>query len=74
MREVVKAALEIGAPVVGTDLVGEITHGPWTGFVYGGQSVAADAEGHVLAVAADRDRNVLIVEVPLERTPRRFRP
>ncbi len=62
---VAKAARTIGAPVVGTDLVGEITHGPWTGLVYGGQSVAADAEGNVLTVAADRDREIKIIRVPL---------
>lgn len=69
---VIRAAREIGAPVVGTDLVGEITHGPWTGLLYGGQSVAADAEGRVLAVAADRDRDILVVDVPRIRKPRRF--
>jgi len=65
-KVVVKAACHIGAPVFGTDLVGEITHGPWTGLVYGGQSVAADASGSVLAVACDRDREILIVAVELK--------
>jgi predicted amidohydrolase len=62
---VVEAARTIGAPVVGTDLVGEITHGPWTGLVYGGQSVAADSEGRILTVAADRDRDVKVVLISL---------
>ena len=62
---VVEAARTIGAPVIGTDLVGEITHGPWTGLVYGGQSVAVDSEGRILAVAADRDRDVKVVRIPL---------
>jgi predicted amidohydrolase len=64
-KTVAAAARIIGAPVVGTDLVGEISHGPWTGQVYGGQSVAADASGRVLGKAADRDREIKIIEVPL---------
>lgn len=62
-KTVAAAAGLIGAPVVGTDLVGAITHGPWTGQTYGGQSVAADASGIVLGRAADRDRDIKIVEV-----------
>jgi len=31
-KTVVKASRQIGAPVAGTDLVGQITHGPWAGF------------------------------------------
>lgn len=58
---VAKAARSIGAPIIGTDLVGLITHGPWTGRTYGGQSVIADAEGNVLAVAKDRDADVVFV-------------
>jgi len=62
---VAKAARTIGAPVVGVDLVGEITHGPWNGRTYGGQSVACDASGKILAVARDRDVDVVIVEMAL---------
>lgn len=62
-QTVSNAAKAIGAPVVGADLVGEITHGPWTGQVYGGQSVVADKQGTILAIAKDRDRQVLIVEL-----------
>jgi predicted amidohydrolase len=64
-KTVSKAALMIGAPVVGVDLVGVITHGPWTGMTYGGQSVTADAEGKIISVAADRDREVVIVHIPI---------
>ena len=60
-KTVSNAAKTIGAPVVGTDLIGEITHGPWTGQVYGGQSVVADKYGTVLASAKDRDRDVLVI-------------
>lgn len=62
-----KAAATIGAPVVGVDLVGMITHGPWTGMVYGGQSVAADAEGKILAVARDRDREVKLLDIKIQK-------
>ncbi len=65
-RTVSDAARIIGAPVVGTDLVGEISHGPWTGMTYGGQSVAADSRGNIIAVAKDRDREVLIVDIVLD--------
>jgi len=73
LRKVVsKAARTIGAPVVGTDLVGEITHGPWKGRTYGGQSAAADLEGNLLARGKDREPDVLVVDIPLGRkaTPR----
>ncbi len=60
---VCNAAKIIGAPVIGTDLVGVITHGPWTGRVYGGQSVAVDQKRNILAVAKDRDREVKMVSI-----------
>lgn len=59
------AARTIGCPVIGTDLVGMITHGPWTGQVYGGQSVAADGQGTILFVARDRDRDLTLLKLPL---------
>ena len=59
-----KAAMKTGAYVFGTDLVGEITKGPWTGQVYGGQSVAVDGKANILAVAKDRDRDIKIVSLP----------
>jgi predicted amidohydrolase len=61
-KTVTKAARTIGAPVVGVDLVGEITHGPWTGMTYGGKSVAANSRGEIIAIAKDRDREVMIVQ------------
>lgn len=61
------AAEVIGAPVVGTDSVGEVTHGPWSGKTYGGFSNAADKNGRPIAVGKDRDRDVLIVPVEVER-------
>jgi predicted amidohydrolase len=55
---VTQAAKDIDAPVVGTDLVGEITHGPWAGWTYGGGSIAVDPRGKILALAKDRDRDI----------------
>jgi N-carbamoylputrescine amidase len=54
-------------PAVGTDLVGEMTHGPWKGQTYGGASVVADASGAVLEVLRDRDTDVRVVELPLDQ-------
>ncbi|HID56558.1 TPA: carbon-nitrogen hydrolase family protein [Candidatus Poribacteria bacterium] len=65
-RTVSRAALSVSVPVIGTDLVGMITHGPWTGYTYGGQSVVADSNGEILAVGADRDSDVVVLEVELK--------
>jgi predicted amidohydrolase len=54
-----------GCPVIGVDLVGEITHGPWTGMTYGGQSVVSDATGGVVARLGDRVEEVVVVGVVL---------
>jgi len=51
-------------PTIGTDLVGEMTHGPWKRRTYGGASVVADATGNVLEVLRDRDTEVRVVELP----------
>jgi len=64
LQKVVKnAALRTGAPVIGTNSAGEVTKGPWAGRVYGGQSVAVDKNGTVLATAKDRDKDVIIVSI-----------
>jgi predicted amidohydrolase len=60
-RVVKNAARTIGAPVVGTNLVGQITHGPWTGMTYAGHSVVADKTGKVVATGRDFDRDVQVV-------------
>ncbi len=62
-RTVQNTAKTIGCPVIGTDLIGQISHGPWTGLTYGGASVVSDATGNILAVGKDRDREVVIVTV-----------
>ena len=60
---VTNTALRVGCPVVGTDCVGIIGHGPWTGYTYGGRSVVSDAHGKILALAADREPDVMIVDI-----------
>lgn len=56
-----------GAPVVGVDAVGAVHHGPWKGYVYGGQSAVCGADGESLAVLADREAEVRVFEVALAR-------
>ena len=58
-------ARRAGCPVVGTDLVGVISSGPWTGKTYGGQSVVATPGGEVLGVLRDRDADVRIFDIPI---------
>jgi predicted amidohydrolase len=54
-------------PTVGTDLVGEMTHGPWKGRTYGGASVVADASGKAIAVLRHHDTDVRVVELTVRR-------
>ncbi|MBN2020197.1 MAG: carbon-nitrogen hydrolase family protein [Sedimentisphaerales bacterium] len=63
MRIVVNAATTTKANVVGTNLVGRIIKGPWSGKIFGGQSVAVDKTGKILAVAKDRDRDIKIISI-----------
>jgi predicted amidohydrolase len=58
-----KVAKTVGCPTIGCDLVGQMTHGPWAGHTFGGQSVAASSTGRILAVAKDRDVDVVVVKV-----------
>jgi predicted amidohydrolase len=62
-RVITKAAKAFGAPVIGTNLIGQITHGPWSGRTYAGHSVAADRTGRILALGRDFDRDVVMVTV-----------
>ena len=54
-------ARRTGACVIGTNLVGQISNGPWKGRVYGGHSVAVDKTGRIISTAKDRDRDIHIV-------------
>ncbi|OHB73039.1 MAG: beta-alanine synthetase [Planctomycetes bacterium RBG_16_55_9] len=66
LENVVKnTARRTGACVIGTNLVGQITNGPWKGRVYGGHSVAVDRTGRIISIASDRDRDISIVEIEL---------
>ena len=62
---VLRRARQWGCPVVGTDLVGSMSQGPWRGQTYGGASLVVSGAGEVLAVLRDRDVEVRVVEVPL---------
>jgi predicted amidohydrolase len=64
-RVVTNAAKIIGAPVIGTNLIGQITHGPWQGQTYEGHSVAADRTGRIIAVGGDFVDDNVILEVPI---------
>ena len=62
-KVVANTARKTGAFVIGTNLVGEITKGPWKGRTYGGQSVAVDKTGRIITAAKDRDRDINIVKI-----------
>jgi len=66
-RVIVNAARTFDAPVIGTNLIGQVTHGPWTGQTYGGHSVAANRTGEILATGRDFDRDIVVAGVPLRR-------
>jgi len=63
VKTVQKAARHIGAPVIGPNLVGEITHGPWTGQTYEGLSTAADASGLSIVQGRWNREDLLVFEV-----------
>ena len=62
---VTAAANRAGCPVVGRDLVGVSSAGPWKGKTYGGQSVVADADGNVLGILRDRDAEVRVFDLTI---------
>lgn len=66
-RVVGNASGKMRAAVVGTNSVGQIAKGPWKGRTYGGQSVAADKNGVIIAVGKDRDRDIRIVAIETAR-------
>ncbi len=63
---VVRRAAQWKCPVVGTDVIGQMTHGPWKGQTYGGASVVVDASGKVLDILRDRDVEVRTVTLELK--------
>jgi len=62
---VTRTAKWAGCPVVGIDLVGAITHGPWKGYTYGGASVVSDADGKVVMLLRERNTDLGVVEIPI---------
>ena len=58
-------ARRVGAPVLGVDSVGQLTHGPWAGYVLGGQSALAEADGRLRTPLADREAEVRVIEIEL---------
>jgi predicted amidohydrolase len=60
-----RRAAMLQCPVVGVDLVGVMSQGPWRGRTYGGASLVADGTGKVLHLLRDRDVEVKVVDVPL---------
>ena len=62
-----RRAAQVGCPMAGVDLVGEITHGPWTGQTYGGSSFVADATGKILLTLHDRDTDMKVIAVGVGR-------
>jgi predicted amidohydrolase len=66
-KVVTNTARKTRAFVIGTNLVGEITNGPWKGRTYGGQSVASDRTGRIVSVAKDRDRDINIIDLNVDQ-------
>lgn len=64
-RLVKRVTKEMNTHVIGTDLVGEITNGQWTGYIYDGQSVIVEKMGVLLAVGKDREPDILIQDLVL---------
>ncbi|MCC9655440.1 carbon-nitrogen hydrolase family protein [Rhodopirellula halodulae] len=58
-----RATKRIGCTIVGTNLVGAISGGPWQGMIYGGQSYCVSADGEVLCQGTDRDREISVFDV-----------
>jgi len=62
-KVVTNAAAKLNTPVIGTNLIGKITHGPWAGRIYGGQSIASDKKGNIIYTLADRKPETKTVTV-----------
>lgn len=63
VRTVQRAARTIGAPVIGPNVVGGITHGPWTGYTYEGMSTAADRDGMSIFQAKWNREDLVVIEI-----------
>ncbi len=65
---VCRIAKNVGAAVVGTNLIGEITCGPWKGKTYEGHSVVTDSTAKILAIGKDSEEEILMVDAALPRS------
>jgi predicted amidohydrolase len=63
LKVVINAAKKVNCPVIGTNLIGQVSHGPWTGQVYGGQSVAYDNRNNMLKIGKDRERDIVLINI-----------
>jgi predicted amidohydrolase len=66
-KTIQNVAQKLDCPVIGTDALGKISHGPWSGLVFGGQSYAIDYDGTVLARGRDRDRDIISLELKIRK-------
>ncbi len=60
-----RVAGSVGAATVGSNMLGEITTGPWKGKTFEGHSVVADSTGKIIGLGRDNVEEVLLVDVPL---------
>ncbi len=67
LKTVEHAARTLGAPVLGPNCVGEITHGEWCGRTYEGLSVAADRHGHALVQGKWNRAEVIVLTIEAGR-------
>ena len=66
LEELVKRrAAQVRCPMAGVDLVGEMTHGSWSGWTYGGSSIVVDGKGRLLFMARDRDTDLHVLDLPV---------
>jgi len=66
VKVVKNIAGKVNCPVVGTNLIGQISHGPMAGEIYGGLSVASFPENDTLVIGKDRERDTLLFTFDLK--------
>ncbi len=63
VRRVQVTARALGAPVIGPNLVGRISRGPWTGYTFEGLSTAAAADGMSLVQGKWNREDLILLEI-----------
>lgn len=66
IKVVQHASITLNCPIIGTNLVGQISQGIWAGRIYGGQSVVCNAVGEIIKTGKDRDSEVMIIDLILD--------